>query len=421
MNRHFLPSSGAILLSFFTSAVPAQVPMLPQQVVMGPGYANEIYYQFTTFETYATPRNAWDLSFRTDPGSGSVLINDGSNAILWAYPYSDISGWASVDTNDLYTWPPLYNDPDDWENGAFNRNSAGYPDYGWGIFNPATGIITGDSIFIMQLVDGTFKKVWIVEKNTAGNTWLIRYANLDGSDSQEVTVDCDDYTGKYMVGLNMQINLPVNYEPVKESWDILFTKYMAMHPSGVPVVVTGVLSNPAIVAKKFYPVDPDFNDWELEPWDSGRSTVGWDWKWFDLASMTYYIRDSMVFYVKEQAGNVYRLKFTGFEGTSTGVIDFGIAIVQGVGIPDAGQVAGNVRLWPNPATDVINITVTGKDAEQGSISLSLSDMTGRKVMTRLLLPGETRAVWDISALEPGTYTVVITPGISRISGKIIKL
>ncbi len=399
----------------------AQIPMLPQQVVMGSGYANEVYYQFTTFNTSSAARDVWDISFMTTPESASILINDGTGATLWTYPYADISGWDAVDTIDLYTWPTMYNDPDDWENGAFNRNSAGDPDYGWGIYNPATQIITGDSIFIMQLIDDSFKKVWIVEKNILDNTYLLRYANLDGSDFQEVSIDCDPFTGKVMVGFNMQVNIPVDYQPVKESWDILFTKYMAWHPTGAPVIVTGVLSNPAVVAKKFYPVDPEFNDWESAPWDSSRSTIGWDWKWFDFNAMTYLIEDSMLFYVKDLFTNVYRLRFTGFEGTSTGVIDFEIALVLAAGIDDSKNSNFNISLYPNPAVDVVNINIRTVQAVSEMITLSILDMMGREIRTELLQPGQRKTAWNVASLSPGPYMLLVTSGKERTLSKFFKL
>ena len=288
-------------------------------------------------------------------------------------------------------------------------------------YNPATQIITGDSIFIMQLIDDSFKKVWIVEKNILDNTYLLRYANLDGSDFQEVSIDCDPFTGKVMVGFNMQVNIPVDYQPVKESWDILFTKYMAWHPTGAPVIVTGVLSNPAVVAKKFYPVDPEFNDWESAPWDSSRSTIGWDWKWFDFNAMTYLIEDSMLFYVKDLFTNVYRLRFTGFEGTSTGVIDFEIALVLAAGIDDSKNSNFNISLYPNPAVDVVNINIRTVQAVSEMITLSILDMMGREIRTELLQPGQRKTAWNVASLSPGPYMLLVTSGKERTLSKFFKL
>lgn len=421
MKKNLLTFASGLMLMIFGTSGLTQVPMLPQTVVMGQGYANEVYYQFSTYNTTTVARDVWDISFRTTVMSSSILINDGTEAVLWAYPYADTSGWAAIDTFDLYTWPPLYNDPTDWENGAFCRNATGHPDYGWGVYNTVTHVITGDSIFIMKLVDGSFKKIWIIEKNSPENKYLFRYANLDGSDSHEITLDCNLYLDKDFVGFDMQTNLPVDYQPVKESWDILFTKYMAMHYTGSPYPVTGVLSNPAVYTKRFYPVDPDFNDWQQGSWDSTRSNIGWDWKWFDLANMVYVIEDSMVFYVQDQVQDVYRLVFTGFEGMSTGVIDFGIAHVGSTtGIGDSKYSNFHVSLYPNPATDIINVEIEIINPTNEQMTLTLMDMTGRTLRREVLPDGQKKTSRNINWLSPGAYFMVVSTGNDRSVYKFLK-
>ena len=421
MKKNLLTFASGLMLMIFGTSGLTQVPMLPQTVIMGPTYANEVYYQFSTYNTTTVARDIWDISFRTTAMSASILINDGTEAVLWAYPYADTSGWATIDTFDLYTWPPLYNDPTDWDNGAFCRNATGHPDYGWGIYNTVTHVITGDSIFIMRLVDGSFKKIWIVEKNSTENTYLFRYANLDGSDSHEITLDCNLYLDKDFIGFDMQTNLPVDYQPVKESWDILFTKYMAMHYTGTPYPVTGVLSNPAVYTKRFYPVDPDFNDWQQGSWDSTRSNIGWDWKWFDLANMVYVIEDSMVFYVQDQVNDVYRLVFTGFEGMSTGVIDFGIALVGSTtGIGDSKYSNFHISLYPNPATDIINVEIETINPMNKQMTLTLMDMTGRTLRREVLPEGQEKISWNINWLSPGAYFMVVSTGNDRSVYKFLK-
>ncbi|MBL6949769.1 MAG: T9SS type A sorting domain-containing protein [Bacteroidales bacterium] len=421
MKKNLLTFASGLMLMLFGTPGLTQVPMFPQTVVMGQGYANEVYYQFSTYNTTTVARDIWDISFRTTTMSSSILINDGTEAVLWAYPYADTSGWAAIDTFDLYTWPPLYNDPTDWENGAFCRNATGHPDYGWGVYNTVTHVITGDSIFLMKLVDGSFKKIWIVEKDSPENTYLFRYANLDGSDSHEITLDCNLYLDKDFIGFDMQTNLPVDYQPVKESWDILFTKYMAMHYTGTPYPVTGVLSNPAVYTKRFYPVDPDFNDWQQGSWDSTRSNIGWDWKWFDLANMVYVIEDSMVFYVQDQVQDVYRLVFTGFEGMSTGVIDFGIAHVGSTtGIGDSRYSNFHVSLYPNPASDIINVEIEIINPVNEQMTLTLMDMTGRMLRREVLPEGQKKTSWNINWLSPGAYFMVVSTGNDRFVYKFLK-
>ncbi|TSA26494.1 MAG: hypothetical protein D4R67_07700 [Bacteroidetes bacterium] len=70
-------------------------------------------------------------------------------------------------------------------------------------------MIAGDSLYIIQLTDGTLKKLWIVEKDAPLNVYLFRYANIDGSDFQEITLDCNPYKEKDFVGFNLQTTLVV--------------------------------------------------------------------------------------------------------------------------------------------------------------------------------------------------------------------
>jgi len=412
-------ANGLILLLFGVSGI-AQIPMFPETVSMGQGYANEVYYQFSTGNKTEIPRNTWDISFRTMIMSSCIMTNDGSGVTLWSYPYADTSGWATVDTFGLSTWTPMYNDPNDWENGAFNRYASAHPDYGWGKYNDATHNLTGDSLFIIQLRDGSFKKLWIIRKISIARTYYFRYANLDGSDLQEIILDCTPYASADFIGFNMQTNLPVEFQPEKTTWDILFTKYMSVQPNGTPYPVTGVLNNPDAYTKRYYPVDPEYNDWEVTPWDTSRSNIGWDWKWFDMNNMVYVVEDSMVFYVKDLPGDAWRLKFTGFEGSSTGNIDFGKARVYAAAIGDRKHSDIRVTVFPNPAADVIRIEVATLKSSGEEVSVSLFDLTGRVIRTEILQTGLDQLIWNIQSLSPGAYMVKVTSGNNFSLNKFIK-
>jgi predicted lipoprotein with Yx(FWY)xxD motif len=420
MKPKLLPFTSAIILMMTISTGLAQIPMLPQTVSMDPGYTNEVYYQFNTQNATEVARNTWDISFRTMIMSSSILTNDGSGVTLWTYPYADTSGWASIDTTGLSTWNPMYNDPTDWENGAFSRHATEHPDYGWGKYNMATHVIVGDSLFIIKLNDGVFKKLWIIEKNSPLNLYTFRYANLDGSDMQEISVDCNLYTETEFIGFNMQTNQVVDYQPAKDSWDILFTKYMSVQPNGEPYPVSGVLSNPATYTKRYYPVDPDFNNWEIAPWDSTRSNIGWDWKMFDMGAMEYKVNDSMVFYVKDLQSEVYRLKFTAFAGSSTGNIDFGIALVSPSAIGDRKHSDFQISLYPNPATDIVTIEIETLKPVNEVMSLSLLDISGRTIRTDMIPAGQKKINWNIYSLSPGVYLIKVTSGNKFSLNKFIK-
>jgi predicted lipoprotein with Yx(FWY)xxD motif len=306
------------------TVVPPANTKKSDSISMSAGYANEVYYSMKNGIVQTGPRATWDIAFRTMKRSSSILINDGSGVVLYTYPKADTSGWATVDTSGLSAWKPMYNDPKDWENGAFSRNAKGHPDYGWSIYNDVTHNLYGDSLFVIKLRDGSFRKLWMVKKLSSADVFEFRFANLDGTGEQNVTENISSLTATDFSGYSLETNSRVAFEPVKSSWDILFTKYMSVQPDGTPYLVTGVLSNDTVKTKKFYPVVLTYSDYSPGAWDSTRSSIGWNWKVFNMTTFTYNVVDSTVYFVKPIQGDVYKLYFTAFAGSTTGVVKFNI-------------------------------------------------------------------------------------------------
>ncbi len=396
----------------FSSKLSAQVVLNNDSVTMGQFYANEIYYSLKNGEVSSFARNSWDIAFRTKIMSSSIITNDGSSVVLWSYPKSDTSGWATIDTSGLYSWTQMFNDPADWENGAFGRNAQGHPDYGWGRYNDQTHDVVGDSLFIIKLRDGSFKKLRIIRKNSVNNIYYFRAANLDGSAQQDLSVNCNNYLSKEFVGFSLETNLAVDYQPVKADWDFVFTKYMSIQPGGQPYPVTGVLSNDGVRSKKFHPVSLNYTDYTPGIWDSTRSSVGWEWKYIDT-NYVYHIVDSTVFFIKSLDGDIYKLVFSKFAGSSTGLIDFITGKISGLGIASQKS-SGELIIYPNPAVNQVHVSYT----EASSSFLELSDLAGRILERRSLEPGGQLSL-DVSGLGSGIYFIRISSAGGDLSKKVM--
>ncbi len=388
-------------------------------VSMGPGYTNEIYYSLKNGILKTGPRATWDIAFRTRKWSSSIITNDGSGVVLYTYPKSDTTGWASVDTTGLSGWTPMFNDPSDWENGAFGRNATGHPDYGWGKYNDVTHNVTGDSIFIIKLRDGSFRKLWIVRKYSAANIYKFRYANLDGSDGQEVSRDLNALSAVDFAGHSLQTHEAVDFEPVKSGWDILFTKYMSVQPNGTPYPVIGVLSNDSLGTMKMYPVPLAFSDFGAGTWDSTRSAIGWDWKVFDMGSFSYKIIDSTVYFLNPAKGDIYKLYFTGFGGTANGNINFELERMAGAGIANLNNNGLTVAIYPNPVKDRINLYISGLTGD--ALTLVLTDLSGRQLRAdhHARLAGEPVYQMDVTGVQPGIYLVTVLNAATKTVSKVI--
>jgi len=404
----------------FVAAMSRPLQAGPDTVSMGSSYASDVYYSMENGTLATVVRETWDLAFSTKVFSASILINDGSGATLYTWANGDTSGWNTIDTAGMAGWAALYNDPDDWENGAFIRNAKGHPDYGWGVYNTITHDVVGDSLYLLKKADGTIYKIWIKVKTYAGAApvWIFRYANLDGSGQQEITLNCTNYTTKNFIYFSLNVGLPIDREPPAADWDIQFTKYMAIHPTGSPYIVTGVLSNYNVGANKYTGVPRSFNDWDQQAFDPGRSVIGYDWKTFDMGTFSYIVDDSTVFFIQDQAGDVYKLYFTAFAGSSSGKVMLYKEKMSTAGIasPEASLQA---MVYPNPASGQTWIRLGFPYAETAEISLH--DLQGKQLY-HSVVPGqgeESVVPVPLEGLSNGIYVLRVLAGNQSFAQKLI--
>jgi len=381
-------------------------------VSLGAGYANDVYYSFENGEIHTVERGNWDIGFYTLTWSAGIITNGGIGVELYLYPIFDTVGWTMIDTAGLSTWPVLYNSTTDWEDGAFTRNATGHPDYGWGVYNNITHDVVGDSIYILKLADGSFKKFWITKKVSIQNTYYFKYANLDGSDEVNQVLDCSDYVDKNFVYFSLSDATVLDREPNSDTWDILFTKYMGIN-NDVPYPVTGALNNIDIPANRFDEVGPDFEDYMSAPMDSTKSPIGYDWKEFDLNTFSYVVEDSIAFFVSNFQKDVYKLVFSVFD-YNDGKIVFSKSLVH-ISAVDELAIDNSVLVYPNPATDFIQVDLSG---ELNWEMLTITDLSGKLIYSQEVnLKGVVTI--PVDKLNSGVYLVTTTTGQNIAVQKLI--
>jgi hypothetical protein len=412
----------ALLATTFAGIIPAigqKSTPVTDTVLMGS--ANEVYYSMSVGNQGAINRKQWDIAFRASRMSASILTNDAPGVELYAYPKSDTSGWATIDTSGLYSWKKMVNSTTDWETGAFCQNQTGHPDYGWGKYNPASHDVIGDSIFLIKLRDGSLRKIWIVRKYSADNIFKFRFANIDGTGDTTVLLDCSPFAAKNFAGYSITTGQVVDFEPVASAqWDILFTKYMYTYPDGALQPVTGVLSNYGIKVNKFQHVAPDYRMWDIETMDSTRSPIGFDWKTYDYANNVYHMVDSLMYFVQDKGGNIHKLGFKEYVGGSTGRIVLQKELISAAGVDELGKSDFNAAVYPNPVSDVMNLVLNPGKSRLAVVSLL--DISGRTVLSqRYELQVETLSTLRIpvSEVSSGLYIVRIQVGANVISRKVI--
>ena len=315
--------SGIILL-FFTSCDKENGPdpFIPKviQLSMSENYANDLFMDLESENVKVVGRMNWDLAFSTDPRTSTIRINEGSGAMLYAVPGMGINNWNNVIfADDQSGWQELYNADTTWFFGAFEKNALGHPDYGWGVYNSQTHDVIGDSVMVLKPVTGALKKILIESRRASDNAFVFKYADLDGSNEIQEVVQCSDYLDKNFIYYSITSGSVIDREPVTEKWDMVFTKY---HDESIPYIVTGVFLNSGVKSACVVSEDVNIENYTDYTFSESMNVIGSDWKSFDRELFQYVLAENLVYFVMTVEGNVFRIVFKSFAGSSTGDLSF---------------------------------------------------------------------------------------------------
>lgn len=391
-----------LLLAFFTQAVFAQQN---ETVTINPGYTHQAFYSMAN-GTVVTPINTdWDLAFQISGFEASILVNSKNNVRLFNAG-REASEWNQITPLDtigyLNAANELFNSDTSWRRGAFNQtnNPADQFDLGWGNYDFATHIVTGDSLYYIRLANGQVKKLQII--NLVNGTYNFRFADTDGSNEVTASLSKPAFQGKLFGYYSIVNQTTLDREPLKNDFDLVFTQYMAVFP--LTYKVTGVLQNDSVPAIKVYPVEVSTATTNGQNYSYHINTIGYDWKAFDLNNNQWVIEDSLVYFLKDRSGNYWKLWFTGFGGSANGNFYFTKEQVTPLSISEA-QSLNIVSVYPNPAKDFLNLVVDGMNATE--MQLIISDMSGRKMKEQKLLNHAGLNHYQISLykLPRGIYAV----------------
>ena len=386
-----------------------------------PSYKNQSYYDFNNGEVASVDNSNWDLAFSVAGYGSSIRINGQTNTKLYVYPNGDINDWATLDTNGMSSWKTVNNSDESWSLGAFDQNAdANNPmDLGWGIYSTVTHHITGDSLHVIQLSDGSYKKLHII-KLSSGN-FEFKYADIDGSNEVNASLDKSNFTDKNFGYYSLQTGTEIDREPSNQTWSLVFTKYITEIMPGMTYGVTGVLTNDGYSVAKAENIDlsnVDHNN--FTNYDSKINIIGYDWKSFNMTTFTYDLQDSLCYFVKSDAtGNVWKINFTAFEGSATGKIVFNKEAVSSASIFDNNTVS-SFTIYPNPSSDK-NINLLYELNTNGvNKTGSIIDMRGNTVFTfDLNGNGFNKKRLNLSHLKSGAYFLSFETENQIIREKII--
>jgi hypothetical protein len=353
------------------------------QVSIGSNYSNQVYYNLADDASSMINNNNWDLAIaQTASFEAGIHVNEsvtisfvGSSpsTLLYLAPTSNFED--AIDMEMVVD--SLYNDELSWANGAFNvpRDTNDFADFGWGVYNTNNHAIEGNRVFVIKLRDDSYRKFMV--QSLIGGVYTLKYANLDGSDEQMVTIDKGDYEGKPLILFSFLAGGVLNDLP--ETYDLIFQRYSDLDPTNAGVMieytVTGIVTAPGVLSAQANNIeDPETTDFQnyLDSLDQQIDIIGQDWKFFSFES-GWNIREDVTFFIKTRDDHLWQIYIYDFEGSSTGTYTFAKwdhGVIAGVVDMTIEEIDG-LSIVPNPvrSNDHFSLLVESKLATEAQINI----------------------------------------------------
>lgn len=404
-------------------------------VEMGAGYGNDVYYSLRDGEVKKSPNNNWDLGFRTGFRSDGIFINSISSSVaqrsarLYLYPKGDKTAWSTFDTSGMVNWLEYQNSDSSWEFGAFNRAAGAFPDFSWGVYNPVTKVVEGDSLYLLEVTNGankTYKKLLIQDKNFG--VWHFRYADIDGANEVNDSIVASNANAKNLDYYSILTGTTVAREPDSvKNWDIVFKRYHELlaptFDTYYPVTGIWAASKDVKVAEveKESVTTFDYKTLAAAAYKTEANIIGADWKFFDMGVFQWKLRDSLAYYIKGQNGATWRVYFTAFGGQATGKTVFNkTQLSPGTSVNPIDPIA-SLGIYPNPASNNIEVVFENRDNSVKN-TLRIYNIAGQVVVQQNVdaTPGLHAKAINVSSLKAGVYIVSLENGGQVITQKLIK-
>lgn len=398
-----------------------------EQTTHGGGYALQTYYSITTGESTSVDMLQWDIAFATSGQGAGVLINEGIPATMGT-PVGEVSlyykegmSWESQDTTGKIRF---FNDEKSWEKGAFNTILvAGNPfDFGWGTYNPVNHAVTGEKIFLLKLRDDSWKKINI--QSLISGTFTFQIADLDGSNRTVKSFSKSDFANKTLAYYSVTSDVFHDLEPAR--WDLLFTRYSTPLDNGGELLdyqVTGTLTNSGIETVKVTGVDPSSVDYQdyISGLTSDNSTIGHDWKYFDLGSFQWSVPQDVVYFIKNRENELWQIHFLDFEGSSTGIVTLEKTFLTTItSLSEKYKTIQSMEVFPNPARGASFTVAFELKKTPGNAHLSLLSPNGVSIYRNQTELRDGLNIVNIDMnLPSGVYHVVLETGEEILSKKLI--
>jgi hypothetical protein len=443
---HFI--LGTVIATLCSKPIQAQT-VISDSVAMGAGYGKAVYYNIRTGVETASPIDQWHFSHTTVSRDNCIRVNHMANVEVFGYPKGDNSQYTQFDTTGWKSWVKYYNDIHVHEKGALNQstNAANMWDFSWGVYDPTTKEVTGDSLYLFVVSHpgvGSGKSYikFMPIKQTPSGDFIFRASLLDGSNDKTDTLLQSSASGKsykyYSFGAG-----DVYPEPAREDWDLLFTRYYAptTPPGGGAMVMYPTMGVESKRGNRVAKVTT--YTWDMMASSPSQTIggvkipgtpaelskdltkIGGDWKTFDNATGRWSIQTDWNYVVESVRNNAgradtayYMLSFTGFTGSSRGESQFRKLALTPTASTNFKKLNIEAILFPNPVQNDLLLWIPELNQEA---LVQILGVNGQ-ILTNQTVKFQTgsSAKLDIQNLPAGQYLLNVVAGNDKVTLPFIK-
>lgn len=411
--------------------------ILKDSAIMGPSYANQVFYDIKTGAKATVSVNNWDIAHTSVSRDNCIRANHMSGLRVFKYPKGKTDAWSTFDTSGWTAWSPQWNDIHDHNKGAFNLyNDMPKWKFGWGTYDVNSKEVTGDSLYLLAwagMAPGTyskFVKLWPVVQKANGDL-VFKYANLDGTGEMTDTLYQSSATGKMYKYFKFTNSSKPNREPVSSDWDISFNRYYELTPNpGTGLLemypVMGIESKRGtrtakVFGRPFSALNSDSN-WLVgdytKSFKNDLTGIGSNWKTFSGA---WSLSDTMSYLIERTRTtdtSYWLLSMTGFTGSSSGKIKFSRMQVRN-SLSAKNTFFGTVKVFPNPAARNFFVTLDLPKAK--NCELLVKSLDGKTLFSQ---PLNAQASWNaypvsVEQIPAGVYLMQIRSGSEVMTQKLV--
>jgi hypothetical protein len=228
-----------------------------------------------------------------------------------------------------------------------------------------------------------------------------------------------DYAGNLFGYYSISNDEFLNREPLVADWDLVFKQNIDFVPT--PYLVTGIYSAPKWEVTKVDGVasQSSYTDYTSATFGAARNTIGHDWKEYNFATMSFDVSDDVVYFLQNDAGDVWKIFPTGFGGNANGNFIFSKEKLATAGIDDQ-DLEKYLEVFPNPTNDFAKITFIGSS---NVANIAVRNLNGQIVLSESLntVGGLNTYEINMSDLVSGIYFLAITENSKTAVRKITKL